>query len=581
MFKAKNLIFLSIFALLVGCSGGDDDSINAVEVTISSSNEEPNYNETYTISWESNASQCYAQSITGSWLGELEPSGSQDFIAKREGLANYGLQCRTSINFASASTDIEVQKDFIDYFDFTNAESFNVGSLTFNSDSDIRVLDNSISDFNQDFRLDLIMLIEDERTPSAGDSEFYILVFYGQDSELITDENPYSFVEINNGNCVADMLIRNDYNFDSAPDLMTVSSSHEDSLGKRGICFFISTPDGLVLQDEDYLVNDTVLDLSAVNVGSQLIYDLTTDGRPDVFMMGNGGSTDLPFYVVPSESGPSIQLSIPLDTLNPYTRSNGCNEGLVFLCDWIANDYQFKSSVLISADSDGVLDLVHSISTIDGGQYNLYNTRLDNIYFDFSAPVLNFINRSISDPNGYAVTLEAFDANLDGNLDLFSVEKNELSNIFKFNFYEKIISSEDETNELSATNNGDFLEEFIFSDGFAFTNEILTFDVNFDGLQDIFSSYTELPFKADNAQSEKHFLVYEKSYITNEDESITQDWITQDFSDSIGINGQSVSNSWVDFDMDNDIDVVLIIPEVQEDFSVKYNFEIYLNNSLF
>lgn len=581
MFKAKNLIFLSIFVLLVGCSGGNDDSINAVEVTISSSNEEPNYNETYTISWESNASQCYAQSITGSWLGELEPSGSQDFIAKREGLANYGLQCRTSINFASASTDIEVQKDFIDYFDFTNAESFNVGSLTFNSDSDIRVLDNSISDFNQDFRLDLIMLIEDERTPSAGDSEFYILVFYGQDPELITDENPYSFVDINNGNCVADMLIRNDYNFDSAPDLMTVSSSHEDSLGKRGICFFISTPDGLVLQDEDYLVNDTVLDLSAVNVGSQLIYDLTTDGRPDVFMMGNGGSTDLPFYVVPSESGPSIQLSIPLDTLNPYTRSNGCNEGLVFLCDWIANDYQFKSSVLISADSDGVLDLVHSISTIDGGQYNLYNTRLDNIYFDFSAPVLNFINRSISDPNGYAVTLEAFDANLDGNLDLFSVEKNELSNIFKFNFYEKIISSEDETNELSATNNGDFLEEFIFSDGFAFTNEILTFDVNFDGLQDIFSSYTELPFKADNAQSEKHFLVYEKSYITNEDESITQDWITQDFSDSIGINGQSVSNSWVDFDMDNDIDVVLIIPEVQEDFSVKYNFEIYLNNSLF
>ena len=581
MFKAKNLIFLSIFALLVGCSGGDDDSINAVEVTISSSNEEPNYNETYTISWESNASQCYAQSITGSWLGELEPSGSQDFIAKREGLANYGLQCRTSINFASASTDIEVQKDFIDYFDFTNAESFNVGSLTFNSDSDIRVLDNSISDFNQDFRLDLIMLIEDERTPSAGDSEFYILVFYGQDPELITDENPYSFVDINNGNCVADMLIRNDYNFDSAPDLMTVSSSHEDSLGKRGICFFISTPDGLVLQDEDYLVNDTALDLSAVNVGSQLIYDLTTDGRPDVFMMGNGGSTDLPFYVVPSESGPSIQLSVPLDTLNPYTRSNGCNEGLVFLCDWIANDYQFKSSVLISADSDGVLDLVHSISTIDGGQYNLYNTRLDNIYFDFSAPVLNFINRSISDPNGYAVTLEAFDANLDGNLDLFSVEKNELSNIFKFNFYEKIISSEDETNELSATNNGDFLEEFIFSDGFAFTNEILTFDVNFDGLQDIFSSYTELPFKADNAQFEKHFLVYEKSYITNEDESITQDWITQDFSESIGINGQSVSNSWVDFDMDNDIDVVLIIPEVQEDFSVKYNFEIYLNNSLF
>ena len=58
-----------------------------------------------------------------------------------------------------------------------------------------------------------------------------------------------------------------------------------------------------MLQEDDYLINETALDLSNVNVGSQLIYDLTTDGRPDVLLMGNGGSTDLPFYVVPSESG--------------------------------------------------------------------------------------------------------------------------------------------------------------------------------------------------------------------------------------------------------------------------------------
>ena len=31
-------------------------------------------------------------------------------------------------------------KKYIDYFDFTNAESFNVGSLTFNSESDIKDL---------------------------------------------------------------------------------------------------------------------------------------------------------------------------------------------------------------------------------------------------------------------------------------------------------------------------------------------------------------------------------------------------------------------------------------------------------
>ena len=62
---------------------------------------------------------------------------------------------------------------------------------------------------------------------------------------------------------------------------------------------------------------------------------------------------------------------------------------------------------------------------------------------------------------------------------------------------------------------------------------------------------------------------------------MTQDWITQDFSDSNGLNDQSVNNSWIDFDMDNDIDAVLMIPEVLDDLSVNYNFQIYLNNSLF
>ena len=76
-------------------------------------------------------------------------------------------------------------------------------------------------------------------------------------------------------------------------------------------------------------------------------------------------------------------------------------------------------------------------------------------------------------------------------------------------------------------------------------------------------------------------MIFQKSYITNEDESVEQDWIKQDISDLIGLDGKSLTNSWVDFDMDNDIDVVLIIPEVQEDSSVKYSFEIYLNNSLF
>ncbi len=579
MFKLKYLLIFPILLLLIGCSG-DDESAPELEVTITASNEEPEYNETFTISWDSNASQCYAQSTTGSWLGDVGTSGSRDFLAKREGLANFGIQCRTSINFATATVEVDVQKDFIDYFDFNNAISFDAGSLTFNSDSKVKVLDNSISDFNLDFRLDLAVLIEDEGSNNVGDSQYYILIFYGQNPSTISEDDPYSFVEINGDNCVADMLLRGDYNADNAPDLMAVSSSPEESIGKRGICFFISSPEGLILQDEEYLVNETALDLANVNVGSHVIYDLNADGFIDVLLMGNGGTTDLPFYVVSSDAGPTIQLTNSIDVLNPYNRAQGCNEGFSFLCDWITNDYQFRSSTLISADADGVLDLLHSVSSNNEGKYILYNTRSESIYFDFSQPVDDYVNRSISAPDGYAMFIEPFDGNLDGYPDLFSVERSDLTKTYKFNIYEKVVPDEGDDIDISRTNNGDFIEEFSFGEGLDFASEILTFDTNFDGLQEIFAPYTELPLKTINSSSQKHFLVYENTYTENEDETFIQAWIEQNFSDSLGLNPDSVNNSWFDIDSDNDIDAILLIPELNDDLSIKYKFEIYLNNSL-
>ena len=78
------------------------------------------------------------------------------------------------------------------------------------------------------------------------------------------------------------------------------------------------------------------------------------------------------------------------------------------------------------------------------------------------------------------------------------------------------------------------------------------------------------------------FFAFEKSYIVNEDETVSQDWIVQDFSDLIGLDSNSVYNSWIDFDSDNDIDVILMIPSVSDDgLSINYNFKIFLNNSLF
>ena len=582
MFKLNNFITLSVILALVGCSGSDSDSLSTIEATVTSSNDNPAYDEVYTISWQSNASQCYATSVTGSWLGELEPSGSQDFVAKREGIANYGVQCRTSINFVNASTDVTVSKEFKDYFDYIDVDTFDLGSLSLSASSQVSVLDTTIADFNADFRLDLVMLLE---VIASSDTRYYFLTFYGQDVSSITEDDPYTFIDLNQDNCVADEFIRADYNDDGLLDIMSISKSGNESSNKRGICFFLASEDGLTLQDESYLTNETNLDLSNVNIGSHVAYDVNANFKPDILLFGNGGSTDLPFYIIPSEEGPFVLIASPLDTLNPFTRDQGCLEGLTFLCDWIDKEYNFKNSVITPANDDGTLDVINSVSTSDGVSYILYDTRIvdDETYFDWSISTNDYLTTSISSRNGIALKMVAADGNLDGYTDLFVFEKSFSSPLYKLSIYEKIISDdEDATNELASINNGDFPEEFSFDGGLNFTKDFLLFDFDSSGYADIFLPYTELPFSANNLASNKHFTAFEKSVITNEDETITQEWITQDISDLIGLDPNSVNNSWIDFDGDGDIDVILITPESSNDgLSINYNFKISLNNSLF
>ena len=174
------------------------------------------------------------------------------------------------------------------------------------------------------------------------------------------------------------------------------------------------------------------------------------------------------------------------------------------------------------------------------------------------------------------------DGNLDGRTDLLTFEKSLSSDTFKVSIYEKVVSEEDSIDEISRTNNGDLADEYSFQNSLKFSSELLVFDMDRNGFADIFIPYTELPYKQGNTNSDKHFLAFEKSYTVNEDETTSQDWIVQDFSDLIGLDANSVFNSWIDFDGDNDLDVILMIPEVSNDgLSINYNFKIFLNNSLF
>ena len=184
----KNLapFILSIF-FIVSCGDGNDENIlnkqlendrkQKTDKLVTS--EEVEYEEEYTISWESNASQCFATSQTGDWNGEKPTSGSETFLAKRRGVHNFGLDCRTSINFAQGSVNVSVNKTFEEYFDFVGSEIYELGEVAVESLDSFLIHDVSLGDFNQDLALDLLILAEDFKTEALGDSSFMFILYEG------------------------------------------------------------------------------------------------------------------------------------------------------------------------------------------------------------------------------------------------------------------------------------------------------------------------------------------------------------------------------------------------------------------
>ena len=574
----KKVLYLLPIIILISCSN-DDAGIEEISASINTSNDEPSYNDTYSITWESNASQCYAQSSTGSWIGEIPTSGSREFVAKRAGATNYSIECRTSINFANASVDINVQKEIEDYFDFTDAEKFDLGSFSAEDDN-FYIRDVVIRDLNFDFFQDIILLAE-LQNKQTGESKNHFLTFYFKNLSDVTEEDPILFEDLNaEGRCSADKFIRFDLNQDQLVDILAVSNSPDQSLDKNGLCIFLINEDGAVLQDDSYLQNETSLDLSNVGVSTINVSDGNNDAILDLLLMGSGGSTDLPFYIQPSEDGPFISLPSPLNELNPYNRNQGCAENIEFLCQWISKEYEFKSSAAVNSDGNADLDLIFSIISNEGPVYSLYNSRIEETkFYDWSIPLEDFIMTSISTNDGFALRMSSLDANIDGYTDLFVLERSLESEtkLSKLSVYEKIVSDESQT--YSSTNNGDFPKEFDETESF---ENFLVFDVDNSGFQDIFISFDEFPYDpTNNLPNDKHFLLYEKIYEVDDDENVFQEWREKDFSDQVGLDPSSIANYWIDADLDGDLDVILVIPQtIDASQNINYKFTLYKNNSL-
>jgi hypothetical protein len=149
--------YFSIFLLtlvVTSCGGGSGVTPEEIEVTLNSSAETVQYNDTYTLTWSSNASQCYA---SGGWSGEKPISGSETFTSKTNGPIGYGLECRKNNVFVQAQTVITLEKDFNNSFDFSDDDITELLSIERTNNLRHKFSSHHIGDFNNDGSQDMLI----------------------------------------------------------------------------------------------------------------------------------------------------------------------------------------------------------------------------------------------------------------------------------------------------------------------------------------------------------------------------------------------------------------------------------------
>ena len=113
--RIKNLLILSSLIVLAACSD-KEEPLEDLFLEFEASSESVDYGDTFTLTWSSNASQCYAG---GRWIGEKEITGTEELEIKRGGSSTFIMDCRRNNEFINQAVAVEIVKETSDYFIFS------------------------------------------------------------------------------------------------------------------------------------------------------------------------------------------------------------------------------------------------------------------------------------------------------------------------------------------------------------------------------------------------------------------------------------------------------------------------------
>ena len=493
----KKFLSISLISfVLISCGGGSTNEPVIIGVTLESSSETIRYNETYTLTWTSNASQCYA---SGGWIGEKPTSGSETFTAKARGPIGYALECRKNNSFGQAQITVTLEKGFKDAYDFKDDEITELLTMTFEGSSSTKKFTYRAGNYNNDGAQDMLvaMRASDPKDNAEDLHPRFFQVLGGDEltvSELILD-----------GCSSSEIIYFGDFNLDGFQDLVTLPTKTVKTIAgdpvDSNMCFFFGSEDGLDATNwnsDNVIDNSTSIDLNNFAVTSVDPYDISGDGYIDLMLWakeGDGSTAGLPFYIIANTATNAfVQLSASLVDLDPYLPSNGCSQGLTYLCDW--KDLYGTSQVFYNDDLE--VDLLGSACISSDLSSCTYTTFVQKFEegddFDWSVSIPDALTPSVSSGQSFSKKIQNLDNNYDGYYDIILLE-----NDTKFSIYER------QDSIISAQDNGDF--QSLIGSSVKFTNEWINLDVDLDNDFDLLAPIDCVQQSCSN----KFFSTFEKS----------------------------------------------------------------------
>lgn len=505
-----NKFFASISLLfIIGC-GTDPEKLEDLFVELSASTEVANYDETFELTWSSNASQCYGSGTV--WIGEKPTSGSEEFRLRRGGAYTFILECRRNNEFKNQAVLVNVNKTVSNNFIFNIVEEPNF-QASIASDHVAKITAYDRGDFNNDSVGDVFLVSQINDASNTHVSTKFIQVLGGAFP---------TFSEIDAQGCNATGYVKRiDLDQDGISDIIASSRDSDIAKPSGNLCMFKGTQTGLVL-DNNFVTNETDLDFVNSDVRYLASIDKNIDGVNDIYILTPDGEY---WIEMGAEDGPAFE---KVDYSDSFTDS-----------------YVITAGTVIDFDSDSNNDIL--LSAYDASKQGAL------IAIPRSADTTNWEEISIFNNNIPLIkTITSLDYDGDNEVDLLIVGDEMPGDEFNpsptntFRIYE-----EGEAGILDSFQDFEFPKRGVISLN---KNLFITdFDFDFDG-GDFLFTLDSIPNTTDN------FLLGVKNLIETEGEPTTFsiDPVLDGDLDIENFNYENQQMLFVDLDVDFDLDIILM-----------------------